>query len=540
MKLAGTILIAAAVWAGSPARLQAQPLATLTVRNYGEFENTISQLGAAVHPDAATSAGKKLGAALGLRSTTAFDAKRPWQAAIWFQGGGTPPLIAFKVPADDISKFKDSLDPEGVLADQGKDWKALEGGFGLVTLRETATLSDAERGELAKWEKATVSSPDQTMELVLTPSEPLRNQALMMLGMVKMTMTQAMSTNNAMAATGANPQAMGKMFGAYFDALSTIVQGTQRAHLGLALENDNLAIHETIMAKPDTDLAGWLVPQKASFPKSDMSLLDPDAMFSVAAHFGDNPRLVDYFKKFLRLSFAVQNVQADDAMIQKLEDLMDKLLPMNFVGSASYENQILFSGLYSFPESKAAEALAAGRDFFKNGMKSMVGTNKLYSAAVYEEKDHVIDGVSVDRLSITMNTNSPLFSMPGQKEQLLQMWPGGKMVFDYAVKGNDLLFASPGQMKEWLARSPDASAVSWPWQVSDSTVSAGYFNLLSLIKPSLAANPVLPPELKEKFARLDPKGTGLAFQIDLNNRFSSHLNMPVKLLREFSRLNKNN
>jgi hypothetical protein len=166
-------------------------------------------------------------------------------------------------------------------------------------------------------------------------------------------------------------------------------------------------------------------------------------------------------------------------------------------------------------------------------MQGMVGPEKIYASSELKEKHHVLDGISIDRFTMVMNTNGPLFSMPGQQEQMQAMWPGGKMEFDYALKGNQLFLSSPERMKDLLAGQGSAGAQPAGDPVGASTTAAGYMNLIQLMKFSMAANPMLPETVKKQFAQLNAEGTSLEFRVQVDRQLNSKLHLPLKLIQQF-------
>jgi hypothetical protein len=136
---------------------------------------------------------------------------------------------------------------------------------------------------------------------------------------------------------------------------------------------------------------------------------------------------------------------------------------------------------------------------------------------------------------MAVNLDSPMLKVPGQKEQMKAFWPDGKIDFDYAVKDGKLLLASVGgnRMEALLAGKSNAKA---PHELPESACLAGYVNLLAFMKASLQANPMIPDEVKQMFAKLDPKNTTIEFQLSLDKQMHATGRVPLKLLTEMGRL----
>jgi hypothetical protein len=165
----------------------------------------------------------------------------------------------------------------------------------------------------------------------------------------------------------------------------------------------------------------------------------------------------------------------------------------------------------------------------------MVGKDKFYSAADLVEKHHSVNGTAVDRFSATVNLDSPMLKLPGQKEQIQAFWPDGKLEFDYAIQNDRLLMASSDRMKDLLGNSSATNPKS-SIALEESTCFVGHFNLLGIVVAGLRANPAIPGEVKEKFARLDPQHTSIDFQVSLDNQVHANVRVPMKLIRELGRL----
>ena len=231
--------------------------------------------------------------------------------------------------------------------------------------------------------------------------------------------------------------------------------------------------------------------------------------------------------------------QQSTVQLKALDDLMAKLLPVTVAGSMDLKDKLTFAFSYRFPAAGAAETYAQLKRFMTNGFQAFVGKDKVYAAASLAEKHHTINGVPVDRLSMTLNLDSPWFKTPGQKEQLQAFWPQGKLQFDYAIKGDRWLVASADRMKALLEPGHAESNRQPALKLEPGTCLAGSLNLLGFMNPVLAANPAIPQAVKEKMAKLDPQGAALTFQLRLDNQMHSVVTVPLKLFGELGRLKDN-
>lgn len=532
MKLRATLILAALALGSAVAT--AQPTLQLTVRSYEELGKAIQRVAKAVNPGSQEDYAQQFSAQLGLTNLASFDAKRPWEVALWYEAGGSP-LIALKGPIKELASFKEGLNPKGLLRTQGKEWKQLENGLVSVTFKPSSDLTETEASALKQWNSQAVQQPNKTVELSVKLSEPTRAQAKSMLGIGRASAAQAMESDQGLAATGANPKAMTAMFNAYFDLLDTFLEGFQELRLGVEVTPEALQFDERVSAKPGSELGKWMEPPAEHLTAADVSSLEPDAMFSVAASIGKSDSLMKIAKQFTALGLQVQNMETNGPMFQDINALLERVLPVKFNASVYLKGQLSFTGVYTFPGGNAAEVYAQMKKFFNQDLKTQVGEGKMYSAANLAEKHHTVDGVSVDRLSLTINLDNPMFKAPGQKEQIKAFWPDGKVEFDYVLKDGKLLFASAGgnQMQTLLAGKTNRRPTL---ELQESPCLVGYMNLLGFIKATIQANPMVPDEVKEKFAGLEPQNTGVEFQVSLNKQLHATGRVPLKLLQEMGRL----
>jgi hypothetical protein len=536
MKLTKNIFVMAVVLAASAAMGAEQPLAKVSVRSFTDFTNALSRLASNFTPNEAVDHGLEFSKSMGLTNFTGLDTARPWEIALWYGGSGQPPLVAIKAPVKDVAQFKENLSTVGVLRGQGREWSQLSNGVGLIVFRDAGSLSETEKSALDEWKAEAVAGPKRLVELKLNMSEPIRAQAAAGLAIGKAAMSAALGAQKPGTEGGPSPASIQEILGAYFDVIDVFVAGLQGLTLGLDLSSDVLTIENSVIAKPGTELASWLQAPAGEVTAQDLTWVEPDRLFSGAGYIGNDPWMVKLMQKMVRLGLQVQNVETNSAMLKDFDDLMAKMLPVAIAGSVDLKDKLSFAGSYRFPGGNVAEIYAQLKRFTTNGFQAFVGKDKMYSALSLTEKHHTINDIAVDRVSITLNLDNPLFKMPGQKEQLQAFWPGGKMEIDYAVKGDRLLVSSVDGMKELLERGDGKSERKAVFKLDEGTCLAGYVNLLGFIRQVSGTNPGIPEAVKDKLAKLDGQGTGLEFQMSMDNQMHSVVRAPLKLFRELGRL----
>jgi hypothetical protein len=539
MKISRNVFLPVLILAAAMTQAMAEPLARLSVKSYGDLTNAIARLAAQIDPKSEDNPAQEFAQGLGLVNPADFDAKRPWEVAVWYEGAGGMPLTAIKAPVSNANKFKDSLGESGFLKSQAREFSQLENGWTLIVFKETTSLSESEKSGLDQWKKEAVRPSGRLLELSLTLTDTLRMQLKSMLAIGKMAITQSVSSAQAAATPGFNPAATADLLNAYFELIDTYLTGFAELKLGLDMDAEAITLDKRITAKPDTDLAKWLQKPAGQITAQDLNIFDPNAFLSLAAYFGKEPSLVKILQQFTVLGFKMQNVGTNDPVIKEVENLIDKVLPMTFSGSVSMKDKYTMMGVYRFPKADVNDIYGQFKQFFKKGMQSQVGKDKIYSTATLEEKHHNLNGMSVDRFTLVMNLDNPVFSAPGAKEQIQSWWPNGKIEIDYAIKDGQMLMASPERMKELVDTLSAKAGPKTSLKLEPSTCFAGNLNVINLIKQIMAANPVIPDSVKEKVGKLDTAGTGVEFQVSVDNQMHTILRAPLKLIKQLGSLKDN-
>ena len=531
MKLRNVLKICPAVLAFSIVAAGAQPLARISIGSFGSLSNAIIRVAGAAYPGLETELGAQLTRHLGLTNTATFDAKGPWEIAVWQHAESPDLLVAVKGPIADVKKFQRELTPQGILSALGKDWIQLGHGTAAIVFKASDKQSDAEKAGLKQWEDEAMAAPHRAVQLTLAPSEATRARVLPLLETARISMQKGA----AAAASGMNQKAMGDLFGLYFDAIDAFVKGFQDLKLAVDVTPESIVVEESISAIPGSQFAKWIHKPANPVLAEDLEGLDPSALGSAAMTIGKDPLLMDLMRKFVLLSLQMQNQSTNGGAADDLADLMAKCLPARVSGSFFLKGHMQFSGMYRFPESAAAAVYAQMKPVMKRLIATQAGEGKMYSAATLAENHHAVAGTPVDRYSFTVNMDNPAFKQPGQQEQIKALMPNGQLVFDYAVKNNRLMVASPDLMAALIegAAKPDARRAIVP---DDSTVAAGYFNLLSAIRDFSSANPMIPDAIKDKMANLDPSGTAIRFQLKMNSQVRWDVNVPLKLIEQLGHL----
>lgn len=538
------VILTLAAFCGSAAVAQekAQPLLRLKIQSFESLAANAKRVGVLAGQNSDWNPGALLSAAIGSPGLAGVDRTRPWQLAVAMKNPGALPLVALYVPVGDFEKFKSGLMDNTLLKGRDAGNPIFQSGeFAVVVFRfgQGAEIPGDDRQKLTNWSPAR-GGAQQLIELALQMDEAARQQALQAIAMGRMIMTQSITSQKPVAGIPYNPQVLAQIMGLYFDGFETVIKGLIRLEVQMNLSQQAITISKTVQALPNSDLAKMFKSAGGGLGEI-ANQLDPKATLSFAASIGEKPAFMPVMKKLIRLSFQMQNQELDDKTVNGIEQLMDTLMPMKFIGSVNFGKGATFSGFYEFPNGGLNEKYASIKNFLKDVMPSMTGTNKVYSAFDFKEAHHRSGGTTVDRLNMSINLDSPAFKMPGQKEAIEQFWKGGKMEIDYAAKGNRLYFASPEETSHILEAAPQPQA-SASLGATPNTAIIGRANILAFVKMAFGVNPMIPAAVREKFGQLNSDGADLRFRVDLDDRLSSRAEIPLKFLdviRQFRAPEKN-
>jgi hypothetical protein len=356
-------------------------------------------------------------------------------------------------------------------------------------------------------------------------NEPVRQQAL-----------QGVMAGRALVGQGVaeqppggapfNPQALAQAVGLYFDMFDTFVKGLDRLDVDLDLGEQTLVAETTARAVPGSDLTGWF-KARGNGIGGLASYVDPNAAVSFAMSIGADAPYLTLMKKLARVSLELQNQPLDEATASQFDQMMDVFVPSNSVLSMDFGQGTTLVSVSEFPGRDIAGAYASFKQLFVRASTTLAGPGKLYSAFEFKEGFRTVAGRPVDRLTLQINLDSPAFQMPGQRESMERMWPGGKSEFEYAVRDNRLYLASPARMENLLSAPPpsrSASAVG----LTANTALVGQVNLLTLMKQLAAGDPTMAAPFKGNLTRIDPAGSQIRFRVDLDGNLTERVEVPLR------------
>ena len=527
-RLSRNLLVALAL-GGATAMAAPAPL-TLTVKSYRALTNNLSRIIEAASPGSSGEALEGIGSGLGISQLKGIDLDRPWQVSIWAEGTPSRPDISVWIPTSDFAAFKEGLEDGALKA--GETSIRNVGNYAGVWLAGSASAKDAEDAHAA-WKPDQLKTVDKAILLEVVPGEPLRETLLQGLGGMRMMLSGVIAGQQAQAMPGLDPKALAELMGVYFDVIGVFLKGLERIDLSLDVRGENLFVSKHIRAKAGSELVGWLKAGEGSLD-SVLPYVGSQAPVSFAMRWGESAGFMPTLKKFMRLSMQLQGVADDSEAVKETDKLMDMMFPLRAAGYVDMGKGFSVAGVYQFPGHDAGEVYKFMRGYFEKTMQSQSGEGKPYKSIRWEQAKQTVAGTKIDRATMEFNLDAPLYQMPGQKEMIEKLWPGGKMEFDYALKGENLFFASPANTENLLSGKAASSGVKPV--VNKNTVGYARVNILKMLPMMLDANPMVPDEVKEKIKGLESAGTDVTMRIDLDGAASGEATVPLKLIQSLGKL----
>lgn len=514
----------------------AAPLLTITLKSERVFFEQAGRILKAVQTESIDDFKENVLNGIGFQNDSEIDQERPWQVAIWMPAGGGTPYAAMYVPVKDFDSFKKSLDPEKFDSDRPNEVTS-SGQHALITrhLNMKEPTTEADLATARAWQTSLPKSADHGFALSLNVNEAVRAQALGMLTFGRMAMTQNFNNPELTKQPGFNAQAMTDIMGLYFDGFETFIRGLDHLDFTADVGEDYIQVTDRVKAVEGSRLAGFLKRSDGNL-STVRGYLDPNASASFAMRLSKDLISKDFLTKATALSLQMQNQTADPEVMKRMETLLDSMLPLSFAGSVDMSSGYHFSGLYQFLEGRGDKAYESMVSFMKEIAPKLVGKEAMYSDFNIQQGASRLQDLPVDQITLAINTNSPAFQAPGQMQVLESLWPNGKMQINLLHRG-DRLFIASGVPLEKVVQTTN---YQFPYQIEPATAAFGTFNWVTLMKGMMAANPMLPDQLKDRFKKMESEGTEIPFKVDINGDLAAQSRIPLALLRQFRHLHEKN
>jgi hypothetical protein len=506
---------------------------TLTFKNYRTLTNTVVRVVDAVAPGSGQGAAKGLTEELGIPELRGVNLDQPWQFAIWIEGAQGRPAMSVWIPTTDFTAFGAGLQEGKLLKGRGQTNTVKRVGDYASIWVPGSFPAEAAQAAHAGWKREQLGTIERAVALDLVPTDALRHLILQGLGSARTGIEAAVLTQPGQL-PGVDGRALKELLGLYLDVFEIGFKGLERLHLTLDLRGDTLVVGKRVTALAGSDFAGWLRGVEGSLD-SVLPYATGKAPVAFAMRLHASTNLMTLLRKFTRASLQVQGIASDSETAKETERLLDLMIPVKVGGIVDFTKTFSFAAVYEFPGRDLGGVHDAVKRYLQTSMQSQAGPDKPYTTVTYEEGKRELGGVRVDRATMVLNFDSPLYQGQGQREMLESMWPGGRMEFDYLRKGDRLFLASPDLMEGLLAQGPAASAPKPP-SITRDTVAYGHVNLVKSLPRMLQANPAVPADVKERLGRLDSEGTEVTVQLDLNGTLIGQADIPLRLLSSLGKL----
>jgi hypothetical protein len=538
MKRTSALIVAALAFGllSSTALAAQSPLVTLTVKNHKELISSVAKVVEAAKPGTGQMIAAMVPVFLGSSEFAGVDAERPWQVALWWKGKGVQPTGAIYVPVTDLDAFKAGLDPGILLGGNGQNTLAEKNGYAIIYDGNQNGFTDVDRDTILGWEIRPSKFKNRTINIHLAPNAEVREQIVQALNMGKSAVMGGikMGLQNTPNAGAMNPDGLTEVMEVYFELIEEVMKGVSELDVGLDVAKGDIVISENIVPVPGSALAGWFAANPIGVAE-DAAAMNWDSNMTFAFSLRDDPTFFGYLEKMMAASMKMQNISAEDAATEESLQLMKELLPMTGAFSMDFGAEGLgFAGHYRFPGREGEAVRARFKKFMDDNMGKQVGEGKPYSDYKYKEGIRKIGGSSVNRMTLVYNMDSPMFSMPGQKEQIEAMFPGGKMTFDSVVVKDRMYFGTAGSLDAAVNAASRGGAVGI--KAGPRTTMVGQVNVIAMMQQMLGALPQGSPLPPEVLAKLDPKGTAIRFKADQNGNLATQMRIPLKLISTFAQI----
>lgn len=218
-------------------------------------------------------------------------------------------------------------------------------------------------------------------------------------------------------------------------------------------------------------------------------------------------------------------LNADEADVWM--ELFDVTLPMRGSFEMSFSDGVRFAGFYDILDAPAAAVYEKWLNV-TGGMAT--GDDGFYKDFAIKRAHREIDGLKVDSISFAMNPENPAMELPEQKAMMEQMFPGGKMTYEMAIKDERIYMATEGKLDRLLSAKPGKAP---PVEINEHTRFAVSYNFLAFMKLGMSASDA--PGMPD-FSKMDTEGTSVGYAFDISDRLVLRSAFPLKLISVFTQM----
>jgi hypothetical protein len=516
-----------------------RPMMTVTAKDFATMMETSKHIQKAVEEQQKADLEQEFLKQAGNPNATGMDKSSPWHFGYWFTGPGQPTYTAYYIPVTDFKGFKSALiagkqfrgrDNLNIIRKNGK--------YAVIIMRHEKQPEIAPEAitAIVRLRKELPQSIDSVYEANLHIDETLRKQLVAGLQMFRSMMQMQLKNPQGTKQNAATPfAAIGDILGLYIDFGTLVVNGLDNLTLNVDINAEQISVSNRIVAVPDSELAKLLKPTNPNLAPL-APYLGGDSAMAFAGHLQGSEFSQDLITKAMAVSAKLQGAKDSDELAKKMTDIMNKMLPMSFAGSFDMGPEFRVVGRYEFPDNRALDIHKDFSALMDTMTKMQIGEESLYSSYSRKAGARKVKGMAVDLITTAINTNSAMLKLPGQLEAFRMMWPDDKITYEIAGKGKRIYYSMGAPIEQAMNKSNNPAKLRV--KIDKSTVIAGRYNFLKLMKTWLPNNPMMPAFMKESVAQLDHSGTGVDLKANLDGALSGQTVIPMKLLTQFSRFGK--
>lgn len=445
-----------------------QPNVTVQIQSINALKNTASQLAESIQPEFKFMVEGAF-ASIPLQS---LDRDRPVGLAVWAEIPGRAPQVALYLPVTGEDAFqKDATEAPGMFNDLSPRMYLSESGYQVLSNTKQLTEQTAKSWSPAGFAEDNMASTQSfspenrslvRMTAQLSENAMLRTQGLMGINIARVGMAQAMASGQAdFGQLGFDPKGMMDIMELYFKVGETLIRGFKDLQTDLGISDGVLMVEDQVHALDGSELSDWMTGGDWTGGMENLlGVSGPDDLVTLGIAIGRSETFLNGYGKLIEASMKMQGVVEMADFTGAFVEMGEKMLPVRAGGAMTMSDdgsslEWLFA--YDFSGSSLKEVYPLFSEFVEMFKKSgMVGEDKMYSAMEWAESVATYSGHNIDRMTMTLNLDSPLFKMPGQKEMMEFMYGGSSVKQDYAKLENILVGGTPSKLKGFLSQQKDA------------------------------------------------------------------------------------
>ncbi len=547
------LLMGAALFAGMFGASAQSPMPTVTIQaqNVNAIEKTLTQLAGSIQPELQ---GMVAGAFASI-PLVSLDRDRPVGLAIWAEIPGQPPQMALYLPVTSEDAFKKDLNEAPGMFNDMQPLVFLDSGYQILSPAESLdeglvkswTPANFGKGSMSSTQSFSSSNPSLVrLTAQLSETAMLRTQGMMGVNLARVGMAQAMASDQAQVnEMGIDPKGMLEILEFYFKAAEYLIRGIGDIQVDIGMIEGSLIVEEQVHALEGTKLSKWIAGGDwTGGLKPLLSVAGPDDFVRIAIAIGQSEEFVSAYAELIEASMKLQGVDKIGDLKSGFTETGLKLLPLRTGGAISLAEggdslEWLFA--YNFPDRSLDDVYPVFSEFIEVFKASgMVGADKMYSSMEWTSSVDKYSGYAIDRMTMSLNPESPLLQMPGQKEMLRFMYGGDTVTQDYAKFDKMLVGGTPAKLQQFLKERKDGDSDSTALSVSgiepdEHTCFYLSANVGQIIAEFMKVVVISQDQdardaLKPIIAMLSQSNDRLDLKINLNNGMRSVTRLPVKTI----------